>query len=118
MNPLLRALAISLTLTALSTAETCREVVRDSSGRVVQTIDHQKSSNGGALRSVIRDASGRTIGTSTSQTSGTTTRTDYRDASGRMTGSATTNGSSPSTGNGSCPAVPRLPMPLVTGKGR
>jgi len=86
MNPLLRTLAISLTLTALSTAETCREVVRDASGRVAQTIDHQKSS-GGTVRAVIRDASGRTIGTSTSQTSGSTTRPGYRDAYGCMTGS-------------------------------
>ena len=27
-------------------AETCREVVRDSSGRIAQTIDRQKSSDG------------------------------------------------------------------------
>ena len=59
-------LSFALALTA--PAQPCREVVRDSSGRVVQTIYHQKSS-GGTVRSVIRDASGRTIGTSTSQTS-------------------------------------------------
>ena len=94
MKTILPLVTASLILTDLSPAQPCREVVRDSSGRVVQTIYHQKSS-GGTVRSVIRDASGRTIGTSTSQTSaGGHTRTTYRDASGRMTGAATTNGSS------------------------
>jgi hypothetical protein len=31
-----------LALCATSPAQTCREVVRDSSGRIVQTIDRQK----------------------------------------------------------------------------
>jgi len=87
-------LAAALVLNIAAHSETCREVVRDTSGRVTQNIDHQKSS-GGTARSVIRDASGGTIGTSTSQTSsGGHNPTTYRDASGRVTGVASTNGSS------------------------
>ena len=125
-------MAASLLLVSVASAETCREVVRDASGRVTQTIDHQKSGNG-TVRSVIRDASGRMIGTSTSQTSGTTgSRTDFRDASGRSTGNQTTNGSSgfatgtrrdasgrvtgTSTGSGSCPTNPRIPIPPTGAK--
>jgi len=53
---------IFTTLCATAPAQTCREVVRDSSGRIVQTIDRQ-SQSGGAVQSTIRDASGRMIGT-------------------------------------------------------
>lgn len=71
-------------------AQTCREVVRDSSGRIVQTIDHQKQS-GGTVQTTTRDAAGRIIGTATTRTnSGGFTSTQYRDASGRITGSAAT----------------------------
>ena len=45
-------------------AHTCREVVRDSSGRVVQTIE-RRTGTGGTVHTVIRDASGRLAGTST-----------------------------------------------------
>jgi YD repeat-containing protein len=38
-------------------------VVRDASGRIVQTIERQKQA-GGAERAVTRDASGRIVGTS------------------------------------------------------
>jgi hypothetical protein len=92
MKAILPLLATSLILSVVSPAQTCREVVRDSSGRVVQTKETRKSGSG--TTSVTRDASGRVIGTATSQTNGSVTRTDYRDASGRMTGSANTKGSS------------------------
>ncbi|MEX1115063.1 MAG: hypothetical protein WEB53_07425 [Akkermansiaceae bacterium] len=68
-------------MATISPAQTCREVVRDASGRVVQTVEHQKSS-GGVERAVTRDASGSVTGTS-------------RDASSRVTGS--------STGSRNCP---------------
>jgi hypothetical protein len=59
---------MSLTMATVSPAQTCREVVRDSSGRMMQTIERQKSI-GGVERTVTCDASGRVTGTSTSQTS-------------------------------------------------
>ncbi|MFN5578590.1 MAG: hypothetical protein ACK49X_03130, partial [Akkermansiaceae bacterium] len=75
----------ALALANLSFAQTCREVVRDSSGRLVQTIERHKEA-GGTERAVIRDSSGRIIGTATTRTGfGTsgTARTDFRDSSGR-----------------------------------
>ena len=78
-------------------AHTCREVVRDSSGRVVQTIE-RRTDVGGTVHTVIRDASGRLAGTSiTRPDGGGGSRTDYRDANGRHSGSATTR----SNGSGS-----------------
>jgi hypothetical protein len=53
--------SVSLMLTAASIAQTCREVVRDASGRTVQTTARQKQA-GGSERAVIRNASGRIIG--------------------------------------------------------
>ena len=83
--------AATLVLANISPAQTCREVVRDSSGRVVQTIERRKSA-GGTDQAVIRDASGRITGTATTRNSGRkTTTTEYRDANGRLTGSASTN---------------------------
>lgn len=58
----------AVALTATLPAETYREVVRDSSGRISQTIDRQKSSDG-SVQSVTRDASGRIIGTATTRPS-------------------------------------------------
>jgi len=86
MKVLLPLLAAWLSFAAACPAQTGREVVRDASGRVVQTIERQKG-GGNMERAVVRDASGRILGTSTSQTSpGGQTRTTYRDASGRFTG--------------------------------
>ncbi|MEO8613783.1 MAG: hypothetical protein ABI600_01470 [Luteolibacter sp.] len=67
MEALLPLLAISLTMTSVSPAQTCREVVRDASGRLVQTIEHQNS-GGGAVHSTTRDCirSGMSDTTSTS----------------------------------------------------
>jgi len=81
---------ILFALAAISPAQTCREVVRDSSGRIVQTIErHQQT--GGTVRSVTRDASGRIIGTATTRSNSSgSAHTTYRDASGRLTGSAST----------------------------
>jgi YD repeat-containing protein len=64
-----------------------REVVRDSSGRIVRTIEHQQQADGG-FRSVTRDAAGRLTGTSLTRPSGAgSSRTEHRDSSGRLTGS-------------------------------
>lgn len=49
---------LSFVLVTILPAQTCREEVRDASGRIVQTIEHQKQA-GGTERAVIRDASGR-----------------------------------------------------------
>lgn len=49
------SLAIGMTLISSLQADTCQEVVRDTSGRVVQTTLHQKSSNG-IVRSITREA--------------------------------------------------------------
>ena len=51
----------SFALSLMSPAQTCREVVRDASRRIVQTIERQKQT-GGSERAVIRDASGRITG--------------------------------------------------------
>jgi hypothetical protein len=90
MKAMLPPALFSLSLATLSPAQTCREVVRDSSGRIVQTIERQIQ-GGGNERAVIRDASGRVTGTATTRPIGRTTTTLYRDASGRLSGSASTN---------------------------
>jgi YD repeat-containing protein len=72
----------------VSTAQTCREVVRDASGRVVQTVERHKQA-GGTVQAVTRDASGRITGTAvTRPNTGGGAHTEYRDASGRLAGSA------------------------------
>jgi len=81
---------LSLSLATILTAQTCREVVRDASGRIVHTIDRQKST-GGRVQATTRDTSGRIIGTATTKPkAGGSAQTTYRDASGRLTGTATT----------------------------
>jgi YD repeat-containing protein len=91
MKTILCSVLFASALVGISPAQSCREVVRDASGRVVQTIDRQKQFSN-TERAVIRDASGRVTGTATTRPSyGSNTRTEYRDASGRLTGSATTN---------------------------
>lgn len=75
-------------LTPLVASPSGREVVRDSSGKIIRTIEHQKQPGGG-VRSVSRDASGRLIGTSVTQPSTAGgSRTEHRDSSGRLTGSS------------------------------
>ena len=92
--PFLPAL-LSFALPSILAAQTCREVVRDASGRIVQTIDRQKSA-GGTVQATTRDASGRIIGTATTRpNAGGSAQTNYRDASGRITGTASTQ---PTTG--------------------
>jgi len=92
MKALLLSALFSLSLASHSPAQACRELFRDSSGRIVQTVERQQQA-GGTMRTVTRDASGRITGTATTRAGGgTTTRTDYRDAGGRLTGSATTQG--------------------------
>jgi hypothetical protein len=97
----------------LLTAQACREVVRDASGRIVQTIDRQKSA-GGTERAVIRDASGRIIDTATTNpNAGGSSQTNYRDASGRITASQRDSSgrlTGSSTGSGKCNAVTSAPV--------
>lgn len=94
---LLPALLLSCVLSPVAPAQTCREVVRDASGRIVQTIERQKQV-GGTERAVIRDASGRITGTATTQTTaGGSGRTAFRDASGRVSGTASTHGANSGT---------------------
>lgn len=82
--------ALSLSLACTLTAQTCREVVRDASGRIVQNIERQQSL-GGTVQATTRDASGRIIGTATTNpNAGGSAQTNYRDASGRLTGTART----------------------------
>jgi len=82
MKAMLLPALISIALASASQAQTCREVVRDSSGRVFQTIERQKQA-GGTERAVIRDASGRITGSNTGS----------------------------NTGSGKCQAVVRVPTP-------
>ena len=92
---LLHAL-LSFALAAALSAKTCREVLRNASGRIVQTIDRQKSA-GGTVQAITRDASGRIIGTATTHpNAGGSAQTTYRDTNGGMDGTADTR-----TGNGS-----------------
>jgi hypothetical protein len=63
MRVILPAL-FSFSLAVVSPAQTCRKVVRDASGRIVQTIDRQKSSGGTVQATTTRDASGRLTGSS------------------------------------------------------
>jgi hypothetical protein len=79
MKAILLPVLVSFALATKLPAQTCREVVRDGSGRVVQTIERQKQA-GGAERAVIRDASGRITGTATTHASGSTARTLCGDA--------------------------------------
>jgi YD repeat-containing protein len=68
---------LSFALSLMSPAQTYREVVRDTSGRIVQTVERQKQA-GGTVQATTRDASGRIIGTATtSPNSGGSTRTNY-----------------------------------------
>ena len=91
MKTMFLPIVLPLALATLLPAETCREVVRDSSGRIVQTIDRQKQS-GGTVQSVTRDASGRIIGTAITRPNSGGASTQYRDSSSRLTGSASTQG--------------------------
>ena len=91
MQAILPILGLSMILSSISLAGSCRKTVRDASGRIVQTIDTHRTDS--MTRSVIRNASGRIVGTSTSQAStGGTAQTSFRDASGRITGSASSHG--------------------------
>ncbi len=67
MKTLLLAL-LSFALSALSPAQTCREIVRDASGRIVQTIDRQKGS-GETVQATTRNALGRLTDSQTTNTS-------------------------------------------------
>lgn len=58
MRPIFLAALFFLALAAALTAQTCREVVRDSFGRIVQAISRQTSPSG-TVQSVTRDGSGR-----------------------------------------------------------
>lgn len=90
MKAILLPALFSFALASTSPAQICREVVRDSSGRIVQTIDRQKTTSG-TVHAATRDATGRITGTATTQpTSGGNSQTTYRDASGRMSSSAST----------------------------
>jgi hypothetical protein len=61
---LLLPVLLPFALASVLSAQTCREVVRDSSGRIVQTIERQKQA-GGTERALTRYASGRITGTAT-----------------------------------------------------
>jgi hypothetical protein len=103
MKTILLPALFSLVFVNGSTAQSCREVVRDASGRVVQTVDRQKQT-GGTERAVIRDASGRLTGSQTTSgnCSGSNTSTQ-RDASNRLTGTSSTPGK--------CTGMPLVPIP-------
>ena len=63
MKPfLLQILMLTCAITLTVQAQTCREVVRDSSGRIEKTIE-RRTLSGGNERVVIRNASGQIIGT-------------------------------------------------------
>lgn len=66
MKALLLFSLFPVLMTSHASAQTCREVVRDSSGRVVQTIERQKQA-GGTERAVLRYSSGQITGSSTIQ---------------------------------------------------
>lgn len=109
---------LSLGLTISTFAQTNREVVRDSSGGLVQTIERRIEPNGqitsttrdaagrliqesttqvspcGRATTQYRDSGGRLIGTAQSQALGVTQKTQFRDASGRLTGTSTSRQSS------------------------
>jgi hypothetical protein len=53
MKAMYLPIVIPFALATLLPADTCREVVRDSSGRIIQTVDRQKQS-GGTVQSVTR----------------------------------------------------------------
>lgn len=96
MKAMLLPVLFTFALATMLPAKTCREVVRDASERIVQTIERQKQA-GGTERATTRDASGRIIGSATTNpNTGGSSQTTYRDASGRMAGSADTRTSSSS----------------------
>ena len=140
MKAIFLSAVIPLALASALAAQTqiCREVVRDGSGRVVQTVERRKepggtvqvvsrdaagrvigtattrpTSNGGSS-TVCRDASGRLAGTAMTQTQSTaaggSSRTTYRDASGRLAGSADTRANA-GTACRTCSTVPTGPVP-------
>jgi YD repeat-containing protein len=75
----------SFGLVSVIAAETCRKIVRDSSGRIKRTIVRQRSSDG-TVQTVTRDGSGRIIGTSTTRPdSHGRMHTEYRDARSQLT---------------------------------
>ncbi len=90
MKTFFSSVLMSGVLFSTARADNSREVVRDASGRLIQTIDHQKDANG-TVNSVTRDASGRLIGTAVSHPNSGGDSTVYRDASGRLTGAAQTS---------------------------
>jgi hypothetical protein len=96
MKAILLPALFSVSLATISPAQTCREVVRDASGRFGRTATTH-TSGGSTSHTQFRDASGRPNGTETTSGHGAT----GRDASGRVTGS--------STGGGMCPTVIRMP---------
>jgi hypothetical protein len=130
MKAILLPALLSFVFSTLSPAQTCREVVRDASGRVVQTIDRQKQADGGG-HNTYRDASGRIAGSATSKTTASGgSSTTYRDASGRLAGSATTSNFSgsgsrtqfrdasgrligSSSGSGKCQGAVRVSSPPI-----
>lgn len=94
MKAILLPLLFSFALAATLPAQTCREVVPDASGRIVQTIDRQKTTGGSV------QANTRTSSESSSAT--------QRDASGRLTSS--------STGSAKCPGGDSAPFQLRPSK--
>jgi YD repeat-containing protein len=85
------ALAFLAVATLMLQAQSSREVVRDSSGRLVHTIEHRKDSSG-TIQSITRDAAGRLVSTATTRPgSGGGSSTQTRDSSGRLICSAITN---------------------------
>lgn len=92
MRELYLLVVIPLAFASLLAADTCTEVVRDDSGRIVQTIERVKGPSG-TVQATTRDTSGRITGTAVSQPNKGGSRTDYRDASGRLTAPAATQAS-------------------------
>jgi hypothetical protein len=83
----MKILTLLLLLCLPLLAQTSRETFRDSTGRIVKTIEYRKIHNG--TQAVIRDASGRIIGTQTTIISANgSSSTIHRDASGRIVGSS------------------------------
>ena len=60
-------LTLLIFLPTVSPARTCRETIRDASGRLVRTIESRKSADG-TVHTVIRDAAGRLVSTATTRT--------------------------------------------------
>jgi len=67
MNPWILIVVLGLFLAlAAHAGGTRREVVRDSSGRLLYTVEHREGS-GDTSQATIRDASGRLVGTATTR---------------------------------------------------